>query len=234
MSSLARMGYALAALALIAPAAAWAGMPQMASDPTGSGIPRLFKHKKSLAHKPERLCAECQRVKLMKEKGVQIPPAPPLPPGRVMTGETCTRCGAAVAVLVTPQPVFGESPLNVADAAPGRAVVGGEPTGYAVFGTEPAPIGVAPSRLASAMPAAPPGGPRDPAVMPTSVARDPIAPPGQNRPHVLSHLFGVSRIGRDRAEVNARKIEEKHASISYGSPTQAVQDVPASVVYGRR
>jgi hypothetical protein len=69
--------------------------------------------------------------------------------------------------------------------------------------------------------------------MPTSVSTDPIVNSVYHRPHILSHLVGASAIGRDRADARARRKEERHASISYGTPATPIQDVPASVVYGR-
>ena len=79
-----------------------------------------------------------------------------------------------------------------------------------------------------------PGGPLDSSVMPVSSPSDPVMPMSKNSPHILSHLFGLSAIGRDRAEAWERRTEEKHARIAYGSPnTQPVQNVPASAVYGR-
>lgn len=239
MGVLARMGYTLVGLALIAPAAAWAGMPQMASDPTGLGIPRMKKGNKAGAVRPEHLCAECLRQKVMAaEKGVRISPAPALPPGRVAKDGLCTRCGAPSAVVYTPRPAgsaFASRPVELAvNDGVGRAVAGDEPVGYATSGSEPAPIGMAASRLASAPVSGPALGSRDSAVMPTSAASDPLTPPGANRPHILSHLFGVDGIGKDRARANERKRVQQHASISYGAQTQTVDELPASVVFGKR
>ena len=238
MGVLARMGYTLVGLALIAPAAAWAGMPQMASDPTGLGIPRVQKAKKAGAVRPEHLCANCLRQKLMAaEKGVRIPPAPALPPGRVAKDGLCTRCGSPLAVVYTPRPAgsaFATRPVELAGhEGVGRAVVGDEPVGYAASGSEPAPIGMSATRLASAPVSAPGAGPRDPAVMPTSAASDPLSLPGANRPHIISHLFGLDGFGKERSKANERKRIQQHASISYGAATQTIDELPASVVYGK-
>ena len=112
----------------------------------------------------------------------------------------------------------------------GRAVVGEEVPGFAVAG-EPAPIGEFRPRLAGlSRPGAP--GIRDNSVMPTSVASDPVPQP-HNRPHILTHLFGLDAIGNERAEAKERKTRESHASIAYGATVAPVNDLPASVVYGK-
>jgi hypothetical protein len=174
-----------------------------------------------------RLCAECQRRKVMMENGVNVPPAPSLPPGVVPKRTECSICGNPTLVMGGPM-----RKKMATDEAPGRAVVGGEAPGYASTGVGPAPIGVATERMAmvNGQPAL-----RDPAVATTSIppARDPIAPPAADRPHILSHLLGVTAIGRERAERLARKKEAQHASISYGAAADPVTDVPASLVYGR-
>jgi hypothetical protein len=144
---------------------------------------------------------------------------------------------------------------NGTDGA-GHAVAGGAP-GYAVIGgsvpmAEPTPIGVIQGRYAYAFqgpggPGMPPGGrpgpganpaapgTADPSVLPSSLSTDPYDPVGHNRPHVLTHLFGLDAIGHRRREERERRNREKHASIAYQpSASDAVHDVPASVVYGRR
>ena len=116
-------------------------------------------------------------------------------------------------------------------------MAGGE-TGYAVIGNDPAPIGMVEPRLAAAGPAMGLAGSRDPSVMPTASASspsDPLMPSVESKPHILTHLFGLSALGRDRAIARERRDEEKHARIAYGEAnTEPVQNVPASMVYGRR
>jgi hypothetical protein len=237
MRTLARMGYTLAGLALLAPSAANAGMPISGGTPWVAGQkpskPGLFK---SAAAKPGqkqagvRLCAECERVRVMAAEGVSIPPPPPLPPGTVVRGEICTQCGRPAAVLAGRLP--GRSLPTFGGAEPGRAVVGDAPM-FAGNGVDPVPIGAVQPRLASAIPTGP-SNTRDASVMPTSMASDPVAPLGHNRPKVLSHLLGLSALGRDRSEANTRRKDEKHAMIPYGPQgAPAVTDVPASMVYGR-
>ena len=65
-------------------------------------------------------------------------------------------------------------------------------------------------------------------------APDPIKPAGSNRPHILSHLFGLSAIGSDYREAKQRRRGEDHASIRYDQPqAERVTDLPASKVYGK-
>jgi hypothetical protein len=133
--------------------------------------------------------------------------------------------------------------------APGYAVVGG-PEGAAGFavvnggmsGSDPTPIGVARGgqnapidpRMAAAMPR-PGGGSYDPSVMPTSVPPPPtpIPGPGHNRPHIISHMLGLSAVGK-RHEQRVEKRRESHAAEAYGDSKEKVTELPASVVYGRR
>lgn len=248
MRMLARIGYTLAGLALVAPSAARAGMPIAAPRPYHTAAPKGRKATAVIRPQaPEHLCAECQRQKLMAQTGVNIPPPPALPAGEMMPGEVCTKCGAPTAVVLrgnatpapAPAPVVTDaaSAVTVTSAdAPGRAVVGGDDaqTGYAATGAEPTPIGVVSPRFASAAPASPVGS-RDASVMPTSMGSNPIAPNNTNKPRVLQHLFGISDLRRDWADMRERRHDKStHAMIPYGPQTSTVQDVPASVVYGRR
>ena len=60
---------------------------------------------------------------------------------------------------------------------------------------------------------------------------------GFPHPHILGHLFGWSGIGAERAEEKARRKAEAHAMISYdanGNSSTSVEDLPASVVYGKK
>jgi hypothetical protein len=54
-----------------------------------------------------------------------------------------------------------------------------------------------------------------------------------NRPHILSHLLGVGGIRKHIRESREDKGREAHASIAYDAPTQPVNELPASVVYGK-
>jgi len=226
MRVLARIGYTLAGLALLAPAAARAGMPVPANTQA--------KVKKKSVKAPKKLCAVCQYKKMLAQ-GLRVPPPPPLPAGSPVRGEQCGECGALTAVVSSGKLYRSDAAMVVADSTPGRAVVGG-PAEYMAAAGEPTPIGAVAPRFAAAAPTslAPGAGPRDSAVMPTSMASDPITPGPSRRPHVLSHLFGVSAIGRDWSERRERAKEEKHAMIPYGPQAAPVTDVPASLVYGRR
>lgn len=224
MHLLARTGLALLGLALAAPVAVWADPPASAD----SSNPH--QHRRGLFGK-QKLCAECQRAKLQAQ-GINIPPPPALPQGVVTTdGGVCTTC----------QQAAGQEGVVISstEAAPGYAVVGGDSApGYAVVGgqmptADPSPIGVVQGRPAQA-PGRPAG--TDRSVMQASVAPapDPVRPAGSNRPQILSHLFGISAIGRDYREAKQRRKGEAHAAIRYDQPpTERVTDLPASKVYGK-
>jgi hypothetical protein len=225
MRVLARFGYTMAGLALLLPAVAQGGMP-----PAAKPAKKAVK-----AKAPKKLCSSCQYRKMVAQ-GLRVPPPPALPAGSPMRGEQCSECGAPTAVVMSGKIYRSQPPspsMMMADGV-GRAVVGDEPTVMMAEAGGPLPIGVVAPRVA-AMPASGPVGLRDSAVMPTSMASEPMDPGPSDRPHVLSHLLGVSAIGRDRAEARARRKEEAHAKIPYGvQPLGPVTDLPASQVYGRR
>jgi hypothetical protein len=77
-------------------------------------------------------------------------------------------------------------------------------------------------------------GPLDPAVVPTNLppAQVALSSPPSNRPHIISHLFGLPMLGQHHRERIERE-REKHASIAYGQADSAVNEVPASLVYGK-
>lgn len=228
MQFLARAGLAVMGLALAAPVAVWADPPASSSNP--------HNHRRGLFGK-QRLCAECQRAKLQAE-GINIPPPPPLPGAAVTTeGGVCTTCQASAGQVVMPAPGQG---VVVEGAAPGYAVVGGDAApGYAVVGGEaptadPSPIGMVQARPNQG-PAPASAASADRSVMPASMAApDPVKPNGSNRPRILSHLFGVSAIGRDFREERERRRGQEHASIRYDAQPQKVTELPASAVYGNK
>ncbi len=234
MRVLARIGYTLAGLAMIAPAATLAGMPIPAPGPYNSG-----KTTKSSVAKPSgRLCGDCLRAKLMAEKGVSVSSPPALPPGTPVRGGSCTRCGRPAMVLSganIPSRSMPTSNVGMAYEAAGHATTGDEGATFVSNGVDPAPIGVMQPRLASATPmSAPAAGSMDPSVMAASATvSEPAGMAKANRPHVISHLLGISDIGRERGERRERRTRESHASIPYGQAPAPVADVPASVVFGR-
>ena len=59
-----------------------------------------------------------------------------------------------------------------------------------------------------------------------------MPPPG--RPHVISHLFGIGAATRAYREAREDKAKQQHASIAYDPPAQAVNELPASMVYGSK
>ena len=204
--------------------------------PAAQAPSKPHKHRWSLFG-GERVCAECQRARAKARDGVDVPPPPPFP-GPVVSGGACAACGTDTTVMMMHKPMAAqESPqappeMAVAATVPGHAAVGGEAPGYAAVGNEPAPIGMVQPRIAAA---AVPGSARslDSAVAASSYSPTPPQPVGVNRPHILSHLFGISDIGRLRRESAERRSEEAHASITYGTENPIVTELPAKAVYGK-
>lgn len=213
-----------------------------------------------------RSCTECQRARAKARDGVDVPPppsslampaaahhghahpqaAPAVQPGPGVCVE-CEQDAAAMGGSIVPgSVVVSESHA----AAPGRAVVGGGeavaaefPTGRAVAGAEPTPIGAARASqgnftpVAGAMAASP--APRDPSVMPSGLIPPQTAIGGDNdtkRPKIITHLLDIpdlSRIGRVARENRERARRDNHASISYGELNGPVTELPASMVFGK-
>lgn len=147
--------------------------------------------------------------------------------------------------------------IVVTDSAsmpPGRAVVGGTevaadfPAGRAVVGgPEPSPVGVARASqgnftpVAAAVAAGGTQGPlRDPSVMPSSMippAQTAIgADTGTPRPRIIKHMLDLpdlGGIGRSVRANRSRASREAHAAISYDAPNGKVDELPASMVYGK-
>ncbi len=222
----ARMSLALFGLSLAVPTAVHAQGPARPGAPGGPHrhTTGLFGNKRS--------CTECQ-VKELAAKGIHIPPPPaPIPDGAIVSGEECMACQSAPIV---------SGPMTFQDgSAPGHAVVGGAASGYAVVGgegpsTEPTPIGVVNPGLASNVPPVVAGRPgtMDRSLTPTSMAPNPIRPKTHNDPKIVSHLLGLPELGRGRRAARARE-REAHAKISYGPANGQLNEVPASVIYGRR
>jgi hypothetical protein len=174
-------------------------------------------------------------------------------------GARCSACEGAVVSgpVVAADPhapgytVVG-GPTAMAGEAPGYAVVGGNVVmagapGYAVVGggaagAEPSPIGVARSmqpqwanpRMAAAGARAGAGG-YDPSVMPSSIPppQNALGSPEHERPHIIRHVLGLPKFGEHRRE-REEKARDKHAAIAYDQPNTAVNELPASMVYGNK
>jgi hypothetical protein len=239
-------GLALAAGAAIlaVPATAMAAPPgddQAVSAPAGTQTQPPHHHKGLFGW---RHCVECQRAYIKAHDGVDVPPPPMFPigaQGQVISSRAgnCPTCPGG--------PVMMGQVANSDPNAPGYAVVGGEGPGYAVVGEvapgdAPAPIGVATSRQpgwgdprTAGMGPRTGSGPFDPSVVPSSLppAQVALPNPGRDRPHVISHLFGIPRFG-EHWRAYEDKMRERHASIAYGQPDRPVTELPASVVYSTK
>ena len=257
MRFLARLGLGLCGLALVTSAVVKADDP--AAPPSNAVVPQAAQvaghHHKGLFG--WRHCVECQRAYAKKRDGVDVPPPPSTTAAAAMAGTIvqdqnhradCATCQAGTVV---------SGPVSVVESyPPGHAVVGGPvmagnlPPGYAVVGgggpgpagVDPAPVGVSRAvqsqwnnpRLASIPPRAGVA-PSDPSVQPSSMIPPQTAVDTQTstRPHILSHLFGIGGISRHIREVREDKERDAHASIAYDNPSQPVNEVPASAVYGK-
>jgi hypothetical protein len=237
MRVLARIGSALAVLALAAPAAALAQAPGMASSampnlaPTPAPMPgptmTQHRHRWSLFG-GRRHCVECQRAAAYHKHGVQVPPPPAMQGAEMAHAGTCADCGKPMMVmknLGTGMATHGD----VAGAPPGMASIG-EPAP----GTGPEAIGMySPPGIASTIPM-PNGmkGPRDEAIMQSTMASNPVQPHVHNRPHIISHVLNLDEIGKSRRERPDKK-KAAHAAISYGPTAEPVTTLPAKMVYGK-
>jgi len=257
MRFLARFGLGLCGLALIASAVVKADDP--AVGPGDAAVPQDAQvaghHHKGLFG--WRHCVECQRAWAKKRSGVDVPPPPSSAMAAAMAGPVvhdhnqgggCAACQAGTIV---------SGPVSVVESYPaGHAVMGGPvmagnyPPGYAVMGggagpgmagLDPTPVGVSRSgqtqwnnpRVAAAPRSG--AGSYDPSVMPSSMipAQTALDNPSNGHPHVLGHLFGVGAISRHRREMREDKQRDAHASISYDPAARPVNEVPASLVYGK-
>jgi hypothetical protein len=196
-----------------------------------------------------RHCVECQRAYAKAHDGVDVPAPPPLEPGIqgavIRNGVPCPTCQGN---MVVSGPMIVSGPAMTQDPhAPGYAVVGGpDAPGYAVVGealagSEPVPVGISKMRTQgaidprmAAMAGRPGAAPVDPSVVPTNLpaAQSPVVSPPSNRPHIISHLFGLPMLGQYRREREQQE-RDKHASIAYDQNQKPVTDLPASVVYGK-
>jgi hypothetical protein len=150
-------------------------------------------------------------------------------------------CATCKALLELPGQVVSVAPgmpagATMASAAPGRAVATDAAPGRAVVASgEPEPIGVMRTNYSANAPARSAAAPKPP--MPHQPGHTPfLGEQHETNPHILGHLFGISAMQRDfqdKLAEPARKKKEKHAAISYEPTGGKVEDLPASMVYGR-
>jgi hypothetical protein len=235
MRRLAHISMALLGLALAIPATALGFDDPPASSPA--------PHKHGLFHRAKD-CPACSSAKAAQAAihVVQAPapaPAPPpmmLPEGSKITG--CAHsangvCAACRKILEAPGQIVMVAPGAPANAvaaapaaAPGRVVIADT--------SDPMPVGL---MRTDYHPGAP-GTPGAPSMSVPANGRDPFMPPKpESKPHILSHLFGFADVGNDvrtAAASRDRKKREAHAAISYGENASKVEDLPASMVYGKK
>ncbi len=247
----------LCGLALGIPGVVMADQPGDAQAPAAVGAPDApdqspHRHHHHWTVFGRRHCVECQRAYVKAHDGVDVPAPPPLEPGAMpapagaLASKPCVTCEGSTVVsgpmmsANSPAPGYAVvgpgAPAMASASAPGYAVVGGE----VVTGMDPAPIGMYRGGLSSAGGAQtaaagprPGAGPYDPAVVPTNIppGQVALAGPSSDRPHIISHLLGLPRLGQLRRQAEEKE-REKHAAISYDQPNQTVTELPASMVYG--
>lgn len=144
----------------------------------------------------------------------------------------CATCKALLEMPGEVVMIAPGTPATVVAAAPGRAVAT-DAAGHAqVAAGEPAPIGVMRTDYAANAPARP----AQPA-MPPQPGRGPyLGESRETKPHILGHLFGLTPMHydlQDKLGEGDRKKRQKHAAISYDASDAKVQELPASMVYGR-
>ncbi len=236
-----------AALAVPTSARAQADAPVSRSEATS---PRKHLHLGHPKAEPNHECARCAAARVAKAKAGAIPAAPMvMPDGTRIVGcahSTNGVCATCVKLLAMPGVMTAGAPgtpapgTAVATAAPGRAVASDAAPGRAMVAdaAEPEPIGVMRTTFSPAGTPAAPGMPARPAAPMAQPARSPfLSDAPAPRPHILAHLFGVAAIDRDAREVlgtRDRRKKEAHAATAYGDPTSKVDELPASMVYGRR
>jgi hypothetical protein len=236
MRRLAHFGMALLGLTLAIPASAFGFDDPPASSPA--------PHKHGLFKKAKD-CPACASAKAAHAQLHVVPaPAPPpiaLPEGSKITG--CAHsangvCPACRKILEAPGQIVmvaPAAPANAVAAAPGVAVASDSAPGHAVVAdtSEPLPVGLMRTDYRPGSP----GALAPAASMPTA-GRDPYMPPKpESKPHILSHLFGFADVRNDvrtAVESRDRKKKEAHAAIAYGDGANKVDDLPASMVYGKK
>lgn len=244
------MRLAALGLAMLAPAVARAdepagldGQPMPMPAPAAGPAPKVMQIVPSTPRK--RLFARGDTVMV---NGVAMPRrisagagSPPVMSATLEAAPGCASCQASAGggVMVAEVPMTGEAPGHASvgpRATAGPAMAGGPATG------EPEPMGVMQTNYNAGGPAPMSGGMAASAPGRASVGGSgggatpgqagPIRPPVHNRPRVLGHLLGLPSFGRLSAEEMARK-QSAHAAIRYDNAAPTVNELPASMVYGR-
>jgi hypothetical protein len=232
MRRLATLCWTLLGAGLALPVSARAGQPADCPSCVG-GIPTAASYSAGPdttrhIHPHTRYCPKCQLERAQREAGnnaLIISGPEGLPSGGA--GAACVACAGGV--------IVGE--------APGIAMLG--PGTTSIVSPEPAPIGVVqagfrpgagPGSPSAAMATAgrPPYGPALPGAHPGHVPppQTPMGPP-HRRPSVLGHLLGLDGLGHIGDARRARRAAA-HAAIPVGNVgNKPLNELPASLVYGR-
>ena len=244
MRRLARLSLATMGLALALPVAARADVdlpvPASGVDETVTRTVVVpvppHKHTGKLKLKP-RLCEKCAAAKPapviatanstpLNMEGAKIVSCSHNP------NSVCKDCQALLAMpgaMMVAGPSNPAPPVRVAsDAAPGRAVVSGN---------EPEPIDVMRTNYAANVTPVGQPAPGRAAVKSASSGRAPfLSPSPESSPHILGHLFGVSEMRNDFKDwrgARGRQKRDAHAAVRYGPEASRVEELPASMVFGK-
>ena len=185
------------------------------------------------AHSKNGVCPTCQALLAMPGAVTVGAPAP------APTGEAP---GRAV-VSNTPTPTMAPGAAQyAAQSGPVSAVY--DPSQM----PGPTPIGVMqanfaqPGAMAGAMPAAPSSVPTASSLQPGHAVAEAGNTPApfmrkstsSNNPMIITHLLGFRNYAADWREQHNNKKNQAHASIPYNNDGTTINELPASVVYGRQ
>ena len=178
------------------------------------------------AHSKNGVCPTCQALLAMPGPVTMGAAAPtPTPgaeaPGRAMVSSTPSQAGANQ--LATQSAVY--DPSNTPEPTP----VGVMQTNYAQPGAAPA----APSSIPTASSLQP-----GHAIAAAGPGANPAPfqhkPTSSKNPHIIGHILGYSGIGSEWRDQRAQKKVQAHASIPYNNEGTTVNELPASMVFGRQ
>ena len=242
-------GYATAPTQIVGQDGRVMTLPAMA-QPAAAPAPAAASHNHK--HRGRTLCAACARKEQM-AMGERI-----IACAHSKNG-VCPSCQALLAMpgaITVGAPAAGEAPGRAVASnmpAPGAgnpammaARSGAMPAVYDPSSTpEPTPIGVMQTTYAQpgAMPAAPSSVPTATSMQPGHAVAESMGaspapfqqkPTSSRNPKVIGHLLGFSGLGAEFREQRAQRKSEAHASIPYNNDGTTVNEIPASMVYGRR
>ncbi len=257
MRLLARLSLATLGMALAVPMTARADDAPLSRSSAASPAPHVHKH--SLLSGKAHLCEKCAAAKAAREaKATKVASKPSTDMAKVTTAAipagmeganvvscvhkkdgVCKECKTFLDMPGKVSVVGSDHPFPRTDGAPGRAVASDKAPGRAVVSAgEPEPIGVMRTNYTASAPAAGAvAAPGRATVQNGSVGHTPfMSPTPESTPHILGHLFGFAEIRndfQDWRESRGKRKRDSHAAIPYGIDGSKVEELPASMVYGK-